>query len=119
MNKHLYTHSCHCCNRSYCSSDENKIYCSSSCESNINYRKRHPSQKKKKKEQPSTELTYSSIYSESKPDEIKKAIIKSNEKWLNRKALSAAEMKRRRRLNPAYRDMFKLFIPKSLKVMRG
>lgn len=120
MPRNLYSYSCKRCKRSYSSSESNKIYCSTACESKDKYDERYPSQKK---EQFIPDLTFPSIYDDhlkkSKPDEMKQAIIKSNEKWLNRKPLSPAEMKKRRRRNTAYRDTFKLFIPKFLKVMRG
>lgn len=103
MRNYLHSHSCKRCNRSYYSVESEKIYCSSSCECRDKYEKLYPSQKVEKKPK---------IYVDSK-----KKVIDEKERWLNKKPLS--DRPRQSLKHIMYKDTFKKYIPKSLRVMRG
>jgi len=115
MNNRLHSHHCRRCTRSYFSPDSNKVYCSSSCEGRDQYEDLYPHAKKKPIK--NNEVKPEPLTFDRKPDAKTQEILDSNERWGKRKHPS--ERPRQDLQKAMYRDTFKKWIPKRLKVMRG
>jgi len=102
MNKNLYRIKCKDCGRSYLSADKDKFYCTSHCETRHKHPERYRYNKKQTKKKDPVE---------------KKPVISEQQRWLNKKSIS--DRKKQHLDNIMYRDTFKKYIPKNLKVMRG
>ena len=111
MNKKLFSHECKRCVKTYLAYDKDKVFCSDNCESKFRFRQKHPLIKRgtKRTKEPKPIKEYVS--------KEKKPVITEQEKWLNKKSIDDRPKQDLQRI--MYRDTFKKYIPKNLKVMRG
>jgi len=101
----LYKHFCLICGHSYLAYDKDKIFCSSDCEARKSWEDKHPKAVRIRQERKLEEDR------KKKPKEP----VNEAKRFLNKKPQSNT----RDSQYIMYRDTFKKFFPKSLKVMRG
>lgn len=106
MKRNLFAHRCENCGNSYLSYDKEKVFCSSTCEARYEY-KGHGNKYLRLSEEERRYNILSDRQKQNKKNSLKRqAAPKKEKKIIDLKSIM-------------FKDTFKPYVPKNLKVMRG